>query len=248
METLIINRKRYDFSEKIETEIFDIINQDLVDTIDFLSDDNNIVFKIEDSFVGMSKYFYPFEPRNIIYDCKNRNFKRFQETFSKNDIEYINMESLGLILEPPNMETGVLVLKEKLENLLNNNAKIIKLVETDKGTEKIITNIVSQAVLNGSSRYGFQSALHCQGNYFGKVFNVVDLQIYTSSPVSPSLDTKKWIQRLMEIGILDEIQIFCSGKNKDDEIDCILDQLQTLDFYDQIPEKVIEEFIYLIVK
>ena len=171
----IINNVKYTFKEEIPLQIFDIISQSMENTVDFLSDINNVIFKIENNFVGISKYFYPFDNRSIIYNCDTKNvgqlFRSIRE-FPDQNIEYFNMETIGIILESPNQDIGVLVKASELEMLIQ-TAKIIRLDLNN--VDFVIRSVASKAVLESNGNYSYVGALHCQGNYTGQVFDLLDL-------------------------------------------------------------------------
>jgi hypothetical protein len=171
----IIGNLEYTFQEDIPLEIFDIINQSMENTADFLSDSDNIIFKTESIFVGMSKYFYPFDDRSIVYDCGTKNIGQITQSIFNDptqNLPYFNMESIGITLEPPNRDIGILVKAMDLENILQ-TAKIVRLDLSDPNF--IIKSLASKAVIEGGGNYSYIGALHCQGNYIGQVFNLVDL-------------------------------------------------------------------------
>jgi len=183
MDNFFVDDVEYKTSEKIPEEIFDIVNQSMENTINFLSDPDNIIFSIENNFIGMSLYFYPFNSRNVVYDCEDKNLGQFVNSFSDNDIPYINMESLGIIRERPNENTGVLVRMTDFENLILHGVRIFKLQL--ESPNFIVRSLVSKAVLDdGQGNYSFVGALHCQKNYVGFIFSIEDLVSSKNSTVT----------------------------------------------------------------
>ena len=58
-----------------------------------------------------------------------------------------------------------------------------------------------------------------------------------------NLSIQSWVDRILSSGIKDEIQEFCEGES--DLYSCIKEQLQTLDFYEDIPKEAIDKFMLL---
>lgn len=59
------------------------------------------------------------------------------------------------------------------------------------------------------------------------------------------LSLESWINRILDSGIKDEIITFCD-KTNDDFNDCILEQIKTLDFYNDIPKEAIDKCLLLL--
>ena len=153
-------------NETLPKEIFDLINREMVNTIEFLEDPDNIIFLIEDNIVGMSKYFYPFKDDMIIFNCKQDGFEYIGNKY-QNEQQYINMEKIGIILEPPNKNIGVIIKKELLEQQLN-ETQVIKLIPKEPRNE--IYNATTLAYLKNPRAHGAVGALHCQNGYFGREY------------------------------------------------------------------------------
>jgi len=59
-----------------------------------------------------------------------------------------------------------------------------------------------------------------------------------------SLSIESWVNRILESNIKEEIQLLCEDAGSDLNT-CILEQLKTLDFYDDIPIGAIDKFMLL---
>lgn len=59
-----------------------------------------------------------------------------------------------------------------------------------------------------------------------------------------SLSTESWVNRILESNMKEEIQLLCEDTGSDLN-KCILEQLKTLDFYDDIPMGAIDKFMLL---
>jgi hypothetical protein len=53
------------------------------------------------------------------------------------------------------------------------------------------------------------------------------------------------VDRILDSGIKDEIQEFCEEESELELDSCIKEQLQSLDFYEDIPQEAIDKFIKL---
>jgi hypothetical protein len=58
--------------------------------------------------------------------------------------------------------------------------------------------------------------------------------------VKITLSTQSWVDRVLDSGIIDEIKLLC------EDVDCILEQIQTLDFYKDIPEEAINKVVNIL--
>ena len=165
-----IDDKIFYFSQEIPEEIFDLINREMVNTKEFLEDPDNVIFIVQDNIIGMSKYFYPFKDDMIIYDCKERGFSYIRPIY-QNEQQYINMERIGIILEQPDKNIGVIIKKELLHDQLN-KTQIIKLIPKLPHNE--IYNATTLSFLKNSFIHGAVSALHCQDGYHGREYLPID--------------------------------------------------------------------------
>jgi len=59
---------------------------------------------------------------------------------------------------------------------------------------------------------------------------------------SIKLSTQSWVDRILDSNLKDEIELFCEEKTSE----CILDQIKTLDFYDDIPHEAIDKVLRLL--
>lgn len=57
------------------------------------------------------------------------------------------------------------------------------------------------------------------------------------------LSIQSWVDRILESNIKDEIKLLCEDTFNDE---CIIELIETLDFYDDIPKEAIDKFILLI--
>lgn len=72
-----------------------------------------------------------------------------------------------------------------------------------------------------------------------------DLNNKQFDQVKIQLSLESWINRILDSGIKDEITTFCSDDN-DNLNDCILEQIKTLEFYDDIPKEAIDKCLLLL--
>ena len=195
--TLTIHGQKHFFNVKLPEEIFDLIMYDNVLLQDFLSDDDNLIFLLEGEFIAISKYFLANLDEYTVYDCgtvNNGSFgrvKRELQNDPNSHLPYINMEKIGIKLKslpvkmveiggklkrgPSPLEIGILVPLEMFKKVITTNSKII-LLKVDNNIEPI-TSVVSKQVLDNAVTHGLVSALHCQGNYVGSVFNCINTEI-----------------------------------------------------------------------
>jgi len=74
-----------------------------------------------------------------------------------------------------------------------------------------------------------------------------DLNNKQFDQVKIELSLESWINRILDSGIKDEITTFCSDSdNNNDFNDCILEQIKTLEFYDDIPKEAIDKCLLLL--
>ena len=162
---ITIRERNYNLNVELGENICDIINIEMVNTLEFLEDETNVIFIIEGKNIGLSSdFFNPPRDDQIIYNC----LSGFNELHLKikEAIEYINMESVGIVLDPPNKNIGVLIEKDKLLSMLK-KSQIIRLDPSD--SDPIISATTKSFFLN-SAQHGSVSALHCQGNYIGVIY------------------------------------------------------------------------------
>lgn len=58
---------------------------------------------------------------------------------------------------------------------------------------------------------------------------------------------ESWINRILDSGIKDEIVMFCNDKNDKSNFNyCILEQIKTLSFYNDIPKEAIDKCLLLL--
>lgn len=72
-----------------------------------------------------------------------------------------------------------------------------------------------------------------------------DLNNKEFDQVKKELSLESWINRILDSGIKDEITIFCNDGDSDLN-DCILEQIKTLEFYDDIPKEAIDKCLLLL--
>ena len=59
------------------------------------------------------------------------------------------------------------------------------------------------------------------------------------------LSIQSWVDRILDSNIKDEITLLCDPSHFDLKDKCILELMETLDFYDDIPKEAIDKFILL---
>jgi ankyrin repeat protein len=162
-----IESEEYSDEEILET-VFDIMEQKDVEKEEFLKDENNIIFHIEDKMIGLSRIFFnPITDDKILLNCEGIGFDRL--ILKQNPIQYVNLEAYG-VLHPNDEKIGILVRKDNLIKTLPTNNEF-KLIESDP--LEIIESATSLDYYKNP--YNALSRLHCQGGYTGIVYD-----IYTS--------------------------------------------------------------------
>lgn len=75
-----------------------------------------------------------------------------------------------------------------------------------------------------------------------------DLNNKQFDQVKIELSLESWINRILDSGIKDEIITFCSDNYNDNEDfnNCILEQIKTLEFYNDIPKEAIDKCLLLL--
>lgn len=77
-----------------------------------------------------------------------------------------------------------------------------------------------------------------------------DLNNKQFDQVKIELSLESWINRILDYGIKDEIITFCNDgvtpPNDVDLNDCIMEQIKTLEFYDDIPKEAIDKCLLLL--
>ena len=162
---ITVNNKILELSIDLPDDIFDFVNREMINTIEFLEDKNNIILAIEDNIIGLPKYFFPFKDDVIIYECKQG--AAFKIAPYEGEQEYINMEKIGITLEPPRRDVGIIINKELFGEVLG-KTQIIKLKETSP--QETIWKAVSKSILRDVYGHGVVGALHCQNGYIGRKF------------------------------------------------------------------------------
>ena len=165
---ITIREKNYRLNVNLDEQICDISNVIMISSLDFIQDETNCIFIIENKTIGLSSdYFIPPRDDQIIYNCFS-GFIELEEKINENTaIEYINMESLGIILDDKII--GVLVEKDRLLNAL----KISQIIKLEVTELDVIRSVTSKAYYLNPKSHGMRSALHCQGGYTGVVFNPI---------------------------------------------------------------------------
>lgn len=59
--------------------------------------------------------------------------------------------------------------------------------------------------------------------------------------VKITLSIQSWVDRVLDSGIVDEIKLLC-----DEDVECILEHIQTLDFYKDIPEEAVNKVVNIL--
>jgi hypothetical protein len=73
------------------------------------------------------------------------------------------------------------------------------------------------------------------------VNNITDVSEMLSE-VRIKLSIQSWVDRILESNVKEEIELLC----EDNDIECILEQIQTLEFYEDIPKEAIEKVLKLL--
>lgn len=166
---ITITRENDDLT--LPEEIQDVISYEQVNTREFMQDDNNVIFMIDDNFYGFQKYFLPLQDEFIVFDCGDEGFSSLLTKYNNGTLQHlVNLEKIGLKL-PYDQNLGILVdMKEFLECFNAPGMKIAKIYR-DNDLE-LITRITSKAFLLNPSRVGAVSSAHCQLGYLGCIFNI----------------------------------------------------------------------------
>jgi hypothetical protein len=72
-----------------------------------------------------------------------------------------------------------------------------------------------------------------------------DMNKINLEKIKLNLSIQSWVDRILDSGIKDEIQEFCEEESELELDSCIKEQLQSLDFYEDIPQEAIDKFIKL---
>lgn len=179
LKKILINKMSRSKIEKnsipLPDRIFDCVNYDECDTDEFLSDNNNIIFKIDDKYIGMSKYFLPIQDEFIVFDCNNKNFTELLKDYYDGDLQkLVNCEKLGIFI-PNDEDMGVLV--DYHQFLTSVSSSNVVEIYTDEDL-KLINQITSKSYLLDPITHGAVSAAHCQQTYCGSIFKIRSLSGY----------------------------------------------------------------------
>jgi hypothetical protein len=155
-------------------EIQDVISYEQVNTNEFIQDENNIIFMIDDNFYGFQKYFLPLKDEFIVFDCGNEGFGSLLAKYNNGTLQHlVNLEKIGLKL-PYDENLGILIdMKEFLACFNTPGLKIAKIYRDNE--LELITRITSKAFLLNPNRVGAVSSAHCQVGYMGCIFNIKSL-------------------------------------------------------------------------
>jgi len=58
-----------------------------------------------------------------------------------------------------------------------------------------------------------------------------------------TLSTQSWVDRVLNSGIVEQIQLLCENENF---TECVLDEIKLLDFYDDMPQESIDKVLQLL--
>jgi hypothetical protein len=152
--------------EEILEPVFDILEQKFVEKSEFLKDENNIIFHIENKMIGLSRIFFnPIPDDKILLDCEGIGFNKL--IFKKHPIQYVNLEAYG-VLHPNDEKIGILVKENNLIETLSRGNEF-KLEISDPII--IIESATSLEYYKNPNEV--ISRLHCQGDYTGIVYNIL---------------------------------------------------------------------------
>ena len=168
--TLTYEVKYRESQNQLPNEIFDAILQMKVPTSDFLRDSGNILFKVDNNYIGLSMYFLPLRDDFIVYNCAGGGFSKLQREYQEGTIHsLVNCEKIGIGC-PGDEDIGILVDMNEFLGVIS-NFRQHKIMEIYPGQDlEIVTAITTKAYLTNPLGYGAMSSAHCQNTYLGGLF------------------------------------------------------------------------------
>jgi hypothetical protein len=166
IERNAIELQNEEILEKSSDTVYDLLEIRYRKIDDFLTNENNIIFVIEGDNIGLSREnFINITDDKIIVNCDGIGWTRVRN--NPNRIEYVNMEAFGILL-PSDNDSAILIEWKQFKNILSNESKFYDI--TLREPEVIITSAGSLELMKNSINN--ISRLHCQGNYFGLVYDI----------------------------------------------------------------------------
>ena len=160
--------------------VYDLIELDDINIIDYLkSDEDNIIFKLNNSYFPLNKN----NLRGIIRNASNIKFEclvvgTLRRENINTRVPYLNMNSLGI--------SSGLCLFDQIKYILGSNLKVIEMqLQTPA---KTLASTVSLSVLNGGSTV---NASHCQEGQGGNVYDLKYIDLDLTAEVGGRKKTNK---------------------------------------------------------